>query len=314
MQTLFPTKPSPATVVLLAASVLLALVGIGGVASGAADSDSAEDGRIARRATTTTEASTRTTLDGSSATTAGPVTTVKSTVTAKKPATTTTASGGAPSTCSSTPASVDPGAQQPPAIGTYTYVVCTDPSKTNDLTVAAGQNSGGITRREISASQSEFGSSTATTAYSSAGIVQEKLIIRSQGVTLECDWRPDIVEYPPTLSVGATWSADSSCTASTGFGSINIRAVATRKITGRVQTKIGGASVNTWVVDSHLNLTFNGGPPAAPVNGSVEETSISYFDPTRGVEVYDKSTSEGKGDFQYDKMTSERQLKSLTPA
>jgi len=313
MQTLFPNKPSSATVVLLAASVLLAIVGIGGIASGAADDD--EPKQTAQVDSDTDDTTTTSLLDTGVTTTSlgGTVTTVKPTGTTIKRPTTTTAAPG-PNECSSTPASSNPGGEQPPAIGTFTYVSCTDPNDSTDVKIAAGQNSGGVTRREITTSQGELGTVTSTTAYGPAGIVQEKLTIQANGVTLQCDWNPDITEYPFELSVGKTWTADSTCTAQVFGGSITIHATATRKITDRVITKIAATSVTAWVVDSTVNLKFTGSGGGQPINGAIDETSHAFFDPSRGLEVYDKSTSKGSGDFEYPETTTERHLKSLSPS
>ena len=312
MQTLFPSKPSTATVVLLAASVLLAVVGVGGALAGAADKKDSPKHQ-ALTPTSIETATTASSVDAGTTTTLPGVTTTtrKTTATTARPTATTAAPG--PNTCSSTPSNTNPGAIQPPAVGTFSYVSCTDPNSTSDITVAAGTNSTGVVRREVTTSQGNLGTATATAAYGSSGVIQEKLTIKSNGITLQCDWNPDILEYPPDLSVGKSWNADSSCTAQTGFGAITIHATATRKVTGRVTTTIGGTSLTAWVVDSTLILKFTK-PAPAPVNGEVDESSHAFYDPTRGIEVYDKSTSKGSGDFAYPETTTERQLKSLTPS
>ena len=302
--------PPTASRILLVLSLVLGVIGIGGAASGAADKDSGKQASTPTtrlRDTTTTELPTTTTVPATTTTVKGkPVAT-----TAKPKATTTTVALGGE--CVGAPTSTNPGAEQPPAIGTFTYVSCSDASQTTELKVAAGANTAGVVRRQVTTAQGQLGTATATAAYGTAGIIQEKLTIQAQGVSLQCDWIPDIVEYPAALAVGTAWNADSKCTAQTAYGAITIHAVAARKVTGRVATKIAGTSVNTWVIDSTLTLTFSGGPVTRPVNGSVNETSTTFFDPTRGIEVYDKSTSEGKGDFAFPSQTNERRLKSLTP-
>ncbi|MEY2469321.1 MAG: hypothetical protein QOF21_2019 [Actinomycetota bacterium] len=306
MQTLFPTKPSPATVVLLAASVLLAVIGIGGVASGAADDDSDQPERAA---TVDTDDTTTTSLleTGATTTLLSSATTAKATgTTVKKPTATTSATPSGE--CTSTPASANPGAEQPPAIGTFTYVSCTDPNESTDIKIAEGQSGGGVTRREITVSEGGF-MATTTTAFGAAGIIQEKLTIKANGLNLECDWNPDIVEFPADLSIGKSWSADSKCTTAPPY-SITIHATGTRRISDRVAIKIAGTSVNAWVVNMTLKLDFSG----PSFSGGFNETGVSFFDPTRGLGLYDKSTFEGYGAFQSEPMTTERHIKSLTPS
>src|SRR5688572_11402162 len=124
--------------VLMALAVVLALIGVGAIASGAADKPEDELAQTVG-STTTTEVGTATTLPG----VGGVATTVAGGTTATTAKTTGTTGGTTPTTTSAacpTPpaASADPGPHTPPAVGTYTYADCADSSDTLDTKVTDG--------------------------------------------------------------------------------------------------------------------------------------------------------------------------------
>ncbi len=300
------STPIPASLrtLLVAVAAVLALVGGIGVATGAAD-DGGDDVTTAGGKTTTTLTVTDDTIGGAedgTTTTAlagvgGTTTTGKSGSSTKPGSTATTIVSSESNACGAPPASTtDPGPIQPPAVGVYKYVLCSDGSAAESQGVREGQSGGGRTRRSIDV---KFGNLTgqATVAYGAEGVLQEVLDIPAYRV--HCDWNPDVVQYPAALSVGATWTSKSSCTAPPA-GKIEL--TGTGKITGRVMVTVGNVTVNAWVVEGTITTT------AAGQTNTIKETD--YFDPTRGIELYKKTVAP---DGQGGTITAVRRLASLTP-
>jgi hypothetical protein len=306
MQTRSPLPPK-APVALLVLALVLAIVGIGGLLTGAADSPSKKPRAASAGRTTTTDVG----ADSNSPlvtvsvppTAAGPTTTVKGT-TATTKAPTATTQPPAP-TCATTPATGNPGPAKPPGVGTYDYASCTSNDKVS-IVVKAGNSGGGITRRDVQ-TQSQLGNFTAHDAFSNNGAVQEAATIVAFGFTLQCDWMPDITEYPANLSVGATWSADSECTLGNGA---KIHATGTRKITGVASVPVGSATVVGWAIDETQKLVITA-PNRSP--STFSSTSNSVYDASLGIVLYEKAVSEASGAENQPKTTTEIRLTSLTP-
>lgn len=296
--------PLPASLrtVLIVAAAALALVGAGGLATGAADGD---DLTTAGNQSTTTLAGTDSTLgvgsDTTTTTTASTATTVRGApaTTAKPGGTTgTTVAAVETNACATPPDSAgNPGAIQAPALGIYSFVSCADGSPVDDETIREGASGGGKVRRLISHTQQGV-QLTETVAYGPEGVIQESLNVTAFGQQANCDWNPDIVEYPANLSVGATWSVKSQCT--TSFGQFKVEG--TGKVLGRKTVTIGGTAVNTWVIETKIKLQTP--------QGNQQADELDYFDPSRGIDLYRKTVaSDGEGGT----VTVVRRLASLTP-
>jgi hypothetical protein len=298
--------------VLTALAIVLALIGIGGVAFGWAD-DSSND--VAANGTTTTTAfsgdggdsggdigSSLTTLPGGAVTTT-PTTVKPSTGTTAKPTTGTTSIDGTGDCPVPPAASSDPGAHQPPAVGTYTFVSCTDAKDQTEVKITAGQSANGVTRRDVTQESGGI-TQTATEAWGPNGVFQEVLTIKTGFADIKCDWNPDVLLFPAQLSVGKTWTADSTCTVPNPQDPskpITLHLTADAKISGRVSPNVGGTVVNAWVVDAHIKLSTP--------NGDVDLTEHDHFDPAHGVSVYRHSESHSS----QGSVTRIDRLKSLTP-
>ncbi len=312
MQTGSGPSASRLPTVITAIAVVLAVIGLGVAVSGAADKPA--DNKVA-----SDDSSTTTTFVGDggdvgtpgtdSATTTptfarSPTTTAKSTGTTAKSTTPTTASAA----CAAPPgASADPGAQQAPAIGTYTYASCSDTSETSDMKVAAGTGGNGTARRVVSENTSGFAQTT-TYAYGPSGVLLESLTVSTPRGPYTCDWDPDVVNYPPSLTVGTTWNTKSSCQLknSQGVSQGELKLDGTGKVTGKVQFAVGSTSVNAWVIEATIKLTTTVtgfGSQTATV------TSKDYYDPTRGLDVYRHS----EGTSEQGSVTRDERLTSLTP-
>lgn len=289
---------------LLVIAIVLALIGVGGLAAGAADDDSNDGSSATPGSTTTTEGSSDTSsfVTVTSPTSAGVTTTTRRTATTKAPGTATTQATGE---CATTSGSGNPGAVKPPALGTYTYASCGSGDKL-DIVVTAGQNSGDVTRRNVSA-QVEGNGITAHNAYGPNGVTQESATI-VLGVSVECDWNPDVVDYPAVLEVGTTWSVNSECALGPNGG--KMKETGTRKITGVASLVIGGAAVTGWLIDETEKLVITA-KNQSPTTFTSSRTYL--FDPTRGVTLYEKVVDEVSGAINQPKTTSERRLTNLTP-
>jgi len=292
---------------LLVIAIVLALIGVGGLAAGAADDDGADDTTTATpTSTTTTEGSSDTSslVTVTTPTTGGGVTTTtrRTTATTRAPATATTQAAGA---CVVSAGSGNPGAVQAPPLGTFTYASCNS-SENVDVVVTAGASSGGVTRRKIT-TKSQVGDIATNNAYGPSGAVQETATIAAFGFTLQCDWNPDIVEYPATLAVGTSWSIDSECNLGNGA---KMKATGTRKITGVGSLVIGGTAVSGWTIESTEKLVVTA-PNRSPSNFNATGTYL--FDPTRGVRLHEKIVEDASGAVTQPKTTIERRLTNLTP-
>ncbi len=290
---------------LLVIAIVLALIGVGGLAAGAADDNSNGSKSAGSATTTTTELSTDTSLPLVTV----PVPSTGVTTTTRKTTATTKASTGttqAPAAaCASSAGSGNPGGPKAPAVGTYSYVSCTSDDKVN-VVVSAGNSSGGVTRRDIE-TQSQLGNITAHDAFGADGAVQERATIKAFGFTLNCDWMPDIIEYPANLAVGTSWSADSQCNLGNGA---KIHATGTRKITSVATFTVGGTAVVVWVIDETQKLVITA-PNRSPSNFS--STGTKLYDPSRGITVHEKAVSEASGADTQPPTTTEFRLTSLTP-
>ena len=270
------------TIVLISVALVLALAGLVGIASGAANKPSKKV--ASTQSTTTTEnlgsglstgtSTTLTTLPG----VAGTTTTVKGATTATTAATTATTSPFTKDCPKPAASASDPGGNQPPLVGTYTYASCTDASDTTNVKVAAGKNSNGVTRRDVS-EDAQGTPQTATEAWGPNGVLMEVLTINYGAVPITCDWQPDVLLFPAQLSVGKAWNADSKCTVQGPNGSTTIHFVANAKVSDRVNITIGATAVNTWVVDA--DITLETGQPG----GAVTEHRTEYYDPARGLSI-----------------------------
>jgi hypothetical protein len=301
--------PSRLPTVLVAVALVLALIGVGAVAFGAADKPSKKAASTGSTTTSTVFASDAT-IPGETTTTAAAGSTGGTTATTAKSSTGTTAKPGTTATTSQdgvgdcpagTASATDPGAAQAPAVGTYTYVSCTDSSDTSESKVAAAQSGNGVTRRTITEEAEQGASQTSTRAFGPNGVLDELWTIHSGLGDFRCDWNPDLLLFPAQLTVGKTWNVDSSCTIQTPQGNANLHVAGTGKISGRVQVSVGGTNVNAWVVDATIHVDAPG--------QTVDQTVHEYWDPAHGVAVYRNvkaSTAQGS-------VTRVDRLKSLTP-
>jgi hypothetical protein len=298
MPVTFPTGAARAPMAVLAAAIVLALAGITGVLAGVGNNDSKHNSISAaeKSTSTTTYDSSDTSLPGAVSvptTGVGAVTTLKPATATTKPSTATT-QADAPTPCHGAAAAKDPGAQKPPAVGTYTYSNCADGGAADTLKVSAGADPA----HRVLETSTPQGAQTETRRYG-PGVIREKFTIAYGGANVACDWNPDIVQYPAQLQVGTQWQVDSSCEDPTY--KVKVHATGTAKVVGRVLTKVGDTTVTVWSVDSNVNIVVSG-----PVNQTQQLVSTTYYEPTSGLEVYEKVTANGQ--------TVEKVLKSLSPS
>jgi len=306
-------QPTPrVTTIVTAIAIVLALIGIGGVAFGAADKPSDNEVASTDSTTTTSEFSTDSTLPGDTTTTtpAGSVTTSgNKTATTKAPGTATTAGGSKAITgCNDAPATAaDPGQAKPPAVGKYTFVSCTDSDDSVETSITAGNSSGGVTRRVINANEAGMQQSS-TIAYGPNGVFIESLSFDTPQGRATCDLNPDVKNYPADIHVGSEWSTSSTCDIKTAngtkFGTIKLDSAG--KITGKVATTVGGAAVNGWVAEGVIDLTAT-----IPSFGSQTSHIVErgYYDAAHGIEVF-RHTEATSGSS---KVVRDDKLVSLTP-
>lgn len=294
MRTGVSTASTRAPLVLLVLAIVLALVGVGGLVGGAADDNNSGHSKSAvATSTTTTEVSSDTTspLVTVPVPSTGVTTTTRKSTATTKASTVTTAGPTGP--CAHGSSTSDPGAQKVPANGSYTYARCDNGADADTFKVSAGPDAS----RRIVTISSPQGTQNETRNYT-AGVVREKFVTSGGGATVTCDWNPDIVQYPAQLAVGTKWKVDSSCEDKNLNVKVHVTGSAT--VTERVSIIIGGTTVNAWSVASDITIAVTGF-----VNQTVHSVSTTFYEPTRGLEVYDKSTVNGQ--------TLEKVLKTLNP-
>ncbi len=305
MQTGSGPSASRLPTVITAIAVVLAVIGFGGLVSGAAEKPSDKVASSAS-STTTTEVSTTLVAGATTTTTVGAGS--GATTTTTKRTTATTGSGGPsgppPGDCPSPATATDPGPNQPPAVGTYVYVTC-DGKESSEKKVEAYQPRD-PQRRLITQEIAGF-TQTGTVFYGPNGNVEESFTV--QGF-VTCDWKPDLLQWPTTVAVGATFATDSSCTISSPQGTATIRFAGTSTITGKVLVTVGSAAANAWSVYSTAKLTTQSkDKDGKEENNSIDIVATRYFDPTRGVDLYrhlETKGTQGSG-------TVIERIKSLTP-
>ncbi len=279
---------------LLVIAIVLALIGTVGLVAGAADDNSKDVKSAGATTTSTTEESSDTTaplVTVSVPSTGVTSTTVKKTTATTKATTATTAAATGP--CAHSSVSTDPGAQKPPANGSYTYAVCGSGDDADTFKVSAGADA----NHRILTISTQQGTQNETRNFA-AGVVREKFVTSSGAGSVTCDWNPDIVQYPAQLAVGTKWKVDSSCEDKNL--NVKIHVTGSAEVTDRVSMVIGGTTVTAWSVASDVTIAVTGF-----VNQTVHSVGTTFYEPTRGLEVYDKSTTNGQ--------TVEKVLKTLTP-
>ena len=298
--------------VLIAVAAALAIIGATLAATGAADDDSKNLASSSSRRTTTTELRADGGGDGGdvdplpgvvSPTTGGSggrsSTTMRATGTTRPP--------DAPPADCPTPPSTNASLQAPtpPAAGTYEYVSCADANDESDNTKVE-EKPGDPQRRLITSNLAGY-PQTKTAFYGPNGVFQESFSI---GGLVTCDWDPDILELPPTINVGTSWSADSRCTITSPQGTGTLELKASNKVTGKVAFPVGGTPVNAWAIESNAHVKITGKNQRGETQSSEYDiVSRLFYAPAQGVDVYrhlELKTTEGT-------TTIIDRLKSVTP-
>lgn len=221
------------------------------------------------------------------------------------------------------PVTADPGPAKAPAVGNYRFSVTdTDHEGTNTSErvdkVEAGDGSDGVTRR-VTTREEEEATLRFTGSWAADGVRQERLFVTGsqggQSAEFDCDWQPDVLVYAQPLSVGTKWTVDSSCetTAQTPQGPVpvKVRVQGERRVVDRAATTIGGTRVVVWVVEMTRTDTVTSGAQTIRTD---KVTGLTHFEPTRGLDVYDKTSTVSSGFGASGNSTSERRLLSLNPS
>ena len=251
-----------------------------------------------RSASPTTRVTTSTTTQ-----VVNPSTTVTSSTTT---APTTTATSVSPSPCQTGRGGTPSSTVRQPSAGTYLYASCSPSSAaTTTLRIAS---EGAAVRTPWNAPFSN-GTLVANRVVVDGSVVEPSAVFSLNTTTLQCDWDPDLAVYPARLSVGVSWRADGRC--SMEFGQ-SFQVNRSSQVTGTRSFAVSGTAVDTWVVEETLDFLYVDNPRRASTTW--HRTLLGYLDPQRGVNVYERSTSEATGQYPQRKTTVERYLKSVIPA
>lgn len=207
--------------------------------------------------------------------------------------TTPTSGGGAPAAVGPAPTvagrATPSDRATPPKQGTYTYrrTQSGEAPEDTDQIVRDVLRGPGEVRQQIE-----------TTDTSTGGRVRHDVIWRGEGLviasstftgpqgSIECDWQPDMLEFPAPLSFGKKWTIESSCDTTAQGQPVRVERKANREVTSAEKLDVGGAAVDTWVVTGDDKVTITVGPPAAPVfRQIVDSTGSINVSPAYGLEV-----------------------------
>ncbi|MDQ1396608.1 MAG: hypothetical protein QOG64_1867 [Acidimicrobiaceae bacterium] len=224
----------------------------------------------------------------------------------------------APPAAPAGPAAVPPPAApaavaKPPRPGSYRYTG--QGNDTGDpggftVKVEADGEGGGVTHQVISIPQSG-GNFRNNAAWSNKQLSFERSELTQGGASYSCQWQPATTEYAFPLSVGRTWSMDSTCSASAVGQAFSIRRVERSEVKGIAAVAVGGTSVTTWVIERTSTVTIT------TVNGkdTNQSTTTEQFAPDRGLFVHRHIDSTETGpDGKPQPASTDVSLQSLDPA
>jgi hypothetical protein len=283
---------------LMAASALVFVIALIG-----AFTVDANDTKLASGGGTTSTTSTVETVPGVTPTVA---TTAAPTATTSKATVTTKAAAGPPPTAST--AVPDPGATKAPAPGNYDYAVNESGQSPRTMTekIEAKPDENGAARRVDTYTDADGNTLTNDERWASDSIKVLSSHIVSPQATIDCTWNPPILEAALPLSVGKTWTSDSTCKTSYQGAQITVHQVSQAKVTGKSLDKVGGTSIATWIIES--TDTTDVTSPFGTQHGT--ETAVRHFAPPKGLLTYEKTTGTTTAGSS---ITSERTLQNLSP-
>ena len=203
----------------------------------------------------------------------------------------------------------DPGATRPPAPGVYVYAFTTaaDPSANGDrdfkIESLPAENGAPAAPGDVSEAQNSTVTQEQTWAADAVRMTRTQIV--APQATVDCTWKPPLVVVRLPLTVGKTWTSDSTCTTMAQGVQVTIRQATTSKVTGKFLDKVGNVSVPTWVIES--TGTASAKTPFGNVDTAV--TSLTRFAADRGLVTYDKEVGKGPTS-SYER---ERLLKSFSP-
>lgn len=193
-------------------------------------------------------------------------------------------------------------------LGAYRYRVTADgEERTSTLRI---EDAGGDRRRE---SRDDGGrSTTSDVVWSEDAKVVERTTFEGGGQGSECDWEPDITEFPRRLREGSSWSTDSSCEMRPegfpGPGGITLRLEGTSRVSGATRTTVAGRTLDVWVIRFEGTFTF-GGPEGDEIVSRV--TSRDLLSPRHGLFVRSTETMASESGDQRSETT--REILNLRP-
>jgi hypothetical protein len=261
-------------------------------------------GKDGSTATTTTRKTTSTTSATTTSTTTS-TTAPPSTTTTTRAATTTTKAAARPD-CTSRAVIGGVSAVQAPAQGTYRYVRCANGAAAYDVAVGSGAAGD---QRTVTWSAS-FGDVTGLNSYGSS-VTQATATIRPKSVsaTLQCTWDHPLVIYPAQLAMNSSWRTDGRCDMdfrqSLQFNRFS-------RVTGLRSFNVGGQAVRVLLVEETTDLLYVDNPRRNST--SFHSESTIFFDPVRGLPVYERRISEATGQYPQAKTTTEVVLGSFSPS
>ena len=278
---------SRSTIALAVATAVLLLGGL--IAFAVTRDDGSDEQNLAgEAASTTTSAAGGTSSEGSTTSTLANGGTPAATGDGSSAGTTATSAGASPAPTVAGPATpAERGTAPRP--GTYRY-----------RTTQSGEEPEESDRivRDVQRTHTEVHQQIESADTSTGGRVRNDVIWRGEGLVvtkstfsgpqgdIECDWQPDMLEFPAPLAVGKKWTIESSCNTTAQGQPVRVERKANREVTGAEKLSVGGEAVDTWVVTGDDRLTITVGPPEAPVFKQVVDTNGTvHVSPAHGVEI-----------------------------
>jgi hypothetical protein len=217
------------------------------------------------------------------------------------------------------PSATTPQGLNPPQPGTYTYDTTRDGEQSDPETrrIASLGTGGGATRQTVTTGGSQPGLDiTIVTEFSwtSTGASATRTVFQAAGGSANCDWNPDIVEYPGGMAGGTQWGFDASCAGRIEGGDLNgqnfrLRRQATRTVTGARPETIGRTTVPTWTMEFQERLDFDFAGSASLIESAgVELFAADVGTPVAEERTIKTTTSDGQSTTKF-----ARRVRSLTP-
>lgn len=194
------------------------------------------------------------------------------------------------------PALLLPSSAAVPAPGTHRYEVTstTDGSTSGSVEeVEVTRLSGGDAAGAVQIAQRTDGRGQVSVLDWSPSGAQVRSTEIDEGSS--CTWEPPITEFG-VLEPGATWSVDSRCTTTVAGADTTVDVTGTGRVAASQTVTAGGGPVDVWRIERQRTTVLRATVGGDAVEQRVDESSVIFFDPARGIAVRREATVTRSGE------------------